>query len=132
MIIINSKSQTWSVDITLAVIIFIGAFFIFYLLLYQNSNTKASNLKDEASIIIKQVSSGDSSLKVLNKNEINATKINELKNLSYEELKQRLRVEGDFCIYVEDENGNIVLLNNSYKGVGSSNINISGTPCSQK
>ena len=132
MILINSKSQTWSIDITLAVIIFIGAFFIFYLLLYQNSNTKASNLKDEALVIIKQISSGDSSMKIVNKNELNISKINELKNLSYEELKQRLRVEGDFCIYIEDENGNILLLNNSFKGIGSSNINISGTPCSQK
>ena len=129
---INPKAQTWSVDIILAVIVFMGAFFIFYTLLYGNSSTKASNLNEEASIVIKQVSSGDSSLRILNKNEINITKINELKNLSYDELKQRLRVEGDFCIYVEDENGNIVLLNNSYKGIGSSSINISGTPCSQK
>ena len=132
MIKINPKAQTWSVDIILAVIVFMGAFFIFYTLLYGNSSTKASNLNEEASIVIKQVSSGDSSLRILNKNEINITKINELKNLSYDELKQRLRVEGDFCIYVEDENGNIVLLNNSYKGIGSSSINISGTPCSQK
>ena len=129
---INPKAQTWSVDIILAVIVFMGAFFIFYTLLYGNSSTKAGNLNEEASIVIKQVSSGDSSLRILNKNEINITKINELKNLSYDELKQRLRVEGDFCIYVEDENGNIVLLNNSYKGIGSSSINISGTPCSQK
>ena len=132
MIKINSKAQTWSVDIILAVIVFMGAFFVFYALLYGNSGTRASDLKEEALIVIKQVSSGDSSLRILNKNEINITKINELKNLSYEELKQRLRVEGDFCIYVEDGNGNIVLLNNSYKGVGSSSINISGTPCSQK
>ena len=132
MVKINAKAQTWSVDIILAVIVFMGAFFIFYALLYENSSTKASDLKEEALIVIKQVSSGDSSLRILNKNEINITKINELKNLSYEELKQRLRVEGDFCIYVEDENGNIVLLNNSYKGIGSSSINISGTPCSQK
>lgn len=127
----NPKAQTWSVDIILAVIIFMGAFFIFYALLYENSGTKVSSLKEEASIIIKQVSAGGS-LRILNKNEINISKVNELKNLSYEELKQRLRVEGDFCIYIEDENGNLVLINNSYKGIGSSSINISGTPCSQK
>ncbi len=132
MINIKSKAQTWSVDVILAVIIFMGAFFIFYALLYGNSNTEAGSLKEDASIVIKQVSSGDSSLKILNKNELNISKANELKNLSYEELKQRLRVEGDFCIYIEDENGNLVLINNSYKGIGSSSINISGTPCSQK
>jgi len=48
------KSQSWSVDIALGVIVFMAAFFIFYSLLSTNPNTKASNLKEEASIIIKQ------------------------------------------------------------------------------
>lgn len=43
-----------------------------------------------------------------------------------------LRIGNDFCIYLEDENGNIVLINDTYRGVGSSNINVSKTPCSQK
>lgn len=129
--LINSKSQTWSADIVLAVIIFMGTFVIFYVILYQNPNANVSNLKDQASTVIRQISSGDSSIKILNKNDVNVSKINELKNLSYDNLKQMLRVEGDFCIYIEDGTGNVVLINNSYRSVGSSSINISGTPCGQ-
>ncbi len=128
----NQKAQTWSVDIILAVVLFMGAFFLFYVLLSDNTSIIAGNLQDEASIVIKQVSSGDAQLRIVDKNEINITKINELKNISYDELKQRLRIQGDFCIFLEDENGNVILINNTYAGIGSPEINISGVPCSQK
>ena len=132
MININQKSQSWSIDIALGVIIFMAAFFIFYSLLNSNPNTKADNLKEEASIVIKQVTSEGSLIRIVDGNEINVSRLNELKNLSYDELKRMLRIEGDFCIYMEDDKGNLVLINNSYRGVGASNINLSGTPCSQK
>jgi hypothetical protein len=57
--------------------------------------------------------------------------MNELKKLSYDELKRALKIEGDFCIYLENEMGYVIVLNNSYKGIGSPNINISKTPCNE-
>lgn len=128
----NPKAQSWSIDITLGVIIFIAAFFVFYSLLNASPDAKAKNLQEEASSVIKQVASEEAPLRIVDNKEINISRLNELKNLSYEELKRRLRLEGDFCIYMEDEKGNLVLINNSYKGIGSPNINLSGTPCSQK
>jgi len=119
-------------DIALGVIVFMAAFFIFYSLLNASPNEKSVNLKEEASIVIKQIGSGDASIRFIDNNEVNITKVNELKNLSYDELKRRLRIESDFCIYFEDDKGYIVLINNSYKGIGAPNINLSGTPCSQK
>lgn len=132
MTIINPKAQSWSIDITLGVIVFIAAFFVFYSLLNANPNAKAKNLQEDASSVIKQVASEEAPLRIVDNKEVNISRLNELKNLSYEELKRKLRLEGDFCIYLEDEKGNLVLINNSYKGIGSPNINLSGTPCSQK
>ena len=132
MIHISSKAQSWSIDIILGVLIFTAAFFVLYSVLYSSSNTSAGSLNEQASLIIKQTAGGNSAVAVVNDNEVNISKFNELKNLSYEELKRMLRVEGDFCIYLEDEKGNLVLINNSYRGVGSPNINLSGAPCSQK
>ncbi|MBS3105037.1 hypothetical protein J4234_02160 [Candidatus Woesearchaeota archaeon] len=128
----NSKSQSWSIDIALGVVVFMAAFFIVYSLLNSNPNEKASNLEEEASIIIKQVGSEDSQIRIIDHNEVNISKANELKNLSYNELKRRLRIESDFCIYFEDDKGYLVIINNSYKGIGAPIINLSGTPCSQK
>ena len=132
MVGIKLKAQSWSIDITLGVVIFIAAFFVFYALLNANPDAKARNLQEEASLIIKQVGSEEAPLRIVDNKEINVSRINGLKSISYEELKRKLRIEGDFCIYMEDEKGNLVLINNSYKGVGSPDINLSGTPCSQK
>ena len=132
MVQINQKAQSWSIDVILGVIVFIGAFFVFYALLNENTKNTAGSLKEEASKVVKQVAAEDSLLRIVDNNEINETKLGQLKNLSYDELKSRLRVEGDFCIYIEDDKGYVVLINNSYKGIGSPDINISRTPCSQK
>lgn len=128
---LKSKAQSWSIDVIIGVLIFIGAFFVVYALLNSNPETKASNLKDEASAVVKKVTS-EGSLKIVDGNEVNESKLNELKNLPYDELKRILAIEGDFCIYFEDDKGNLVLIDNSYKGVGSQNIVIGGTPCSQR
>ncbi len=132
MITISIKAQSWSIDVILGVLVFMAAFFVFYAMLNTNQGAKVGDLKQDASIVVKEVSSGDSLLGIVNGNEINISKVNDLKNLSYEELKRRLRIENDFCLYFEDDKGYIVIINNSYKGVGASSINLSGTPCSQK
>ena len=133
MINIKSKAQSWSIDITLGIIIFVAAFLIFYTLLNANPNTKVRTLKDEASTIIKQIASEEASIKIVdNNNEINLSRAGKLKNLNYDELKRRLRVEDDFCIFFEDQQGDIILINNSYRGIGAPTINVGGVPCSQK
>ncbi|MBI3034871.1 hypothetical protein HYY71_00980 [Candidatus Woesearchaeota archaeon] len=129
---LKQKSQSWSIDIVLGAIIFMGAFFIFYALLNANPNTKAGSLKEDASAVIGQIGSEEAPLRVVDQDEVNISRLSQLKNFSYDELKRSLRIEGDFCIYFEDEEGNIVLINNSFKGIGSSTINLSGTPCSQR
>ena len=126
---IKSKAQSWAVDITIATVVFVGAFFLFYALLYTNTNTQAEDLQKDAALIIRQVAT---SLKIIHNNEVNVSRLNEIKNLSYDELKTVLRTEGDFCIYFEDEKGNIILINNSYRAVGAPIINLSGIPCNSR
>lgn len=129
---LRRKSQAWSVDVILAVVIFMGAFFLYYAIANSSSSSDVTALKADASSVIKQVSNEGDPLSIVSKQEINITKVSELKDMNYDELKSQFRVEGNFCIYIEDEQGNLVMINNSYRGVGSPNINISGVPCSQK
>lgn len=116
----------------MAVVVFFTAFIIFYVIVSSNSGTKVSTLKKEASVVIKQIASDEYLYKIVDGNELNASRLGQLKNISYDELKRMLRINGDFCIYIEDEQGNLVLINDSYRGIGSPNINLSGVPCSQK
>ena len=128
---IFKKSQSWSIDIILAVVLFMGAFFLFYSILSDDPAASAKNLKNDASLVIRQVSSEGLPVNILDRQQVNISKLNELKNLTYAELKSMLRVEGDFCIYMEDDKGYVVIVNNSYKGIGSPKINISNTPCNE-
>lgn len=131
MVFINPKAQSWSIDLALGVIVFMVAFFIFYTLLGESPNSREADLKEDASSVIRQVSSPSDAFGIASNSQFNDSKAGELKNMNYNELKKRLRVEGDFCIYLEDEKGNIVLINNSYKGIGTPNIIITNTPCNQ-
>jgi hypothetical protein len=128
---IMRKAQSWSIDVVIGSVIFIGAFFTFYYLLGSGTSLTIDDLKDEASIVIKELASPSAAIRLVDNNEINISRIEEVKNLTYEELKRRLRIQSDFCIFLENEKGELVLLNNSYRGIGSPTINISGTPCSQ-
>lgn len=51
-------------------------------------------------------------------------KLSEIKEMNYEELKQSMNIRTDFCIYIEDTNGNIILAK------GSSRLNEYGLHCS--
>jgi hypothetical protein len=126
---IGRQSQSWSVDIMLAVVIFMGAFMLFYAFTSGDSAADAELLKKDGSAIIRQVSSEDSPVRIVDNNAINASRIEEISAISYEELKARLRAEKDFCIFIEDEDGKMVIINNSFKAIGSSKINLSGIPC---
>ena len=46
-----------------------------------------------------------------------------------EELMKMFEAKNDFCIYFEDENGNILYINATATGLGSGIINVSGIPC---
>ncbi|HLC49823.1 MAG TPA: hypothetical protein VJI97_00160 [Candidatus Nanoarchaeia archaeon] len=128
----DKKSQSWSIDVALGFIIFMSAFFIAYTMINSNDDVKVDSLKKQSLTIIKQVTSEDSNLKVVDNNEISDQKLDELKDMDYEDLKRKLRADKDFCIYIEDENGNLVTMNNNYLGIGSPDIDLAGTPCSQR
>ena len=59
---------------------------------------------------------------------IDDQKLGEALNLSYENMKQLLGIQSDFCIYFEDEKGNVVPIRNKM-GIGSPLVNFSGKSC---
>lgn len=130
---IKLKAQSWSMDLALALVIFLIAFLVFYFLINENPSAKANTLKEEASTVVKQLSADDSTFKVVTDKDVNISRLVELKNnYTYSELKRYLRIEGDFCIYFEDDKGFIVLINDTYRAIGAPSISLGGIPCSQK
>ena len=46
---------------------------------------------------------------------IDQYKLEQVQNMNYDQLKNRLNLQEDFCMYIEDENGNIILAKGSSK-----------------
>ena len=47
----------------------------------------------------------------------------------YSDLKRKLRVKNEFCIYLEGEEGNLIEVRGGTRGIGSRNIELDNTPC---
>jgi len=122
-------SQAFSMDIMIAIIIFIGTIFVFYSVIYSKQDNKVEDLQDEASIVLKNVVSEDSDVGIVDGTEVNETKLRQLLGEDYATIKERIRVESDFCIFLEDENGDIIYISPGQPGVGSNKIRISDVPC---
>ena len=128
----NLSSQAFSMDIMLAIIIFLGTIFFFYAILNNTQGSKTAELQDEASKVLTGIVSKDSGVGITDGTKINTTKLEEMLG-NYSNIKSKLKVKNDFCIYFEDEDGNIIYINitqsKNYTGAGSEIINVSNIPC---
>ncbi len=113
------NSQAWSMDIMLAFIIFIGTIFVFYSIVSNKQGGKEDELRDDALRVLENLNITQ-----------NISQIEELLTEDYPELKKKLRVKNEFCIYFEDNEGNVIYISEGRPGIGSDKINISDVPCS--
>lgn len=133
----DKKAQTWSTDLLLAAGLFLLTFVVFFYVIQSSlPGNRVADLKDESTIISLKVSDGsgqNSALIFIVNNKVDNNRLIIIANTDYEELKAKLGLSNDFCIYFEDENGNLINLSEvtgqSGVGIGSSRIKISGIPC---
>jgi len=125
----HTKSQTWSMDVMLAVVIFIGTILIFYSTLTSNKESSVEDLQTDAAKILESIASEDPDIGIMNGSILDDKKLEELLGEDYELIKEKIRVKSDFCIYIEDENGNILYIAPGQPGIGSPKIQISTIPC---
>jgi hypothetical protein len=131
------RAQVWSIDVLLAVVIFLSIIMIFYVSLNSQSKPNIRDLQSEAGFLRTQLEVSQD-FAFLTQDQINDTKFQQFADVvtnDYDDTKQKLGMRSDFCIYMEDEDGNLIILKNSagdnLTGMGSQAINISDTPCGQ-
>ena len=56
---------------------------------------------------------------------VDENKLKEIQNMDYKDFKNSLKAKNDFCVYIEDENGNLLLAK------GSSKLNGDGLNCEE-
>ena len=125
------KAQAWSIDLIIAVVIFILVMTIFYTLLVREPKTDVRALQKEAQIISEKLQSSQSGgdCAFINGKDIDITKMRRCYNeKSPEEFARETNIENKFCIYLIDQNGRVVSIDNR-TGWGYGDLNISNTSC---
>lgn len=89
---------------------------------------RESLIKSEAEYITKQL---------IDNNDLGAgssiseSKISELSEMGYLEVKDKLNTDSEFCIYFEDDSGKIIEVADGVQSIGSGDIKINGVPCGE-
>jgi biopolymer transport protein ExbD len=126
------KAQTWSLDVMIAILIFIVVVISFFYIINSSSQQKdTEKLKEEAESIPERIISSESedNETAVEEKIVSDEKLMELVEKSktkegYEELKRELGIEGEVHIHFEDEDGNIIYINDTSPGIGSREVNI--------
>lgn len=122
--------QTWSIDLIIGVIVFMLIIATFYAFIGSKSETSIENLKEDATVASTKLLAEDGSTSSIVRNgEIQKTDLDTLCDKTYNDVKAKLGIESEFCIYLEDANGNIIPCGsgiNKKAGIGNNkDINIS-------
>ncbi|MBS1266592.1 MAG: hypothetical protein MAG795_00559 [Candidatus Woesearchaeota archaeon] len=114
---VNSKSQTWSIDVLLAATLFVaGIVIFFYVLSYSGDSDTVKELESESESIPEKVIAVDEKSATTTSfvigNKVDEDKLNSITNKTYEQVKSEIGIFSDFCIHFEDENGNLINIGN--------------------
>lgn len=124
------KSQAFSMDIMIAIVVFIGVIFVIYSVFTSDQKSSAEDLEKDASKVLGNIASEDPDVGIVTDIEVDEAKLEQLLGKDYSIIKEQIRAEKDFCIFLEDENGDIIYISPGQPGIGSNKIRISDVPCS--
>ena len=131
MFLISRKAQTWSLDAMISVMVFIiGLVILLYFLFFSSSSGILEQLKTESEIIPLKITSAKSdtqidSLAFIIDGKVDSARLKQLAEMNYTQLKAKMGVKNEFCIYFEDKDGNLV---NISAEIGKSNVMGIGNP----
>lgn len=114
------NAQSWSIDLIVGVIIFMLIIAIFYALLSSKAEPTLENLEEDSRAVVSKISAQDAkSFGIIEGGVVDQAKFDELCSKTYDEVKAELGIESDFCIYLEDQNGNIIPCGPNKAGIGN-------------
>ncbi len=127
----DSKAQTVSTDALIAMALFIIVIIFFFSLSTDTAEErKVNSLQFESTKLVSSVTgSRNASSAFVSGTKVSESRIGQLADLNYERLKDVFGVHADFCIYFEDEEGNVINVTGNKTGIGSSHIKVGGVAC---
>jgi hypothetical protein len=135
MVVKNKKAQIWSLDSIIASVIFVTSIVVIALILTLDyTKVDPENLEEENSKINQLISGSDNlqqPLSFLIGPNVNTERLKRLHEYEYKDLRNQFGIKGDFCIYFEDMNGNIINISTytgkEKVGFGDNKINLTNS-----
>ena len=90
--------------------------------------TQKNDLEKEAETILNELTD-DKEHSFAPNNIIEEEKLEKISDMDYSELKNNLNIKNEFCVYFEDEEGNLFEIKDGLKSIGSNTIKINGVSC---
>lgn len=117
----SKVGQSWSIDLIIGVIIFMLIVAIFYAFITARAKPEFEELQEDArSVVAKVETSPDDTFGLIKNGEIDQVRLQELCDMPYEQVKIELGIESDVCIFLEDQNGNVIPCGTGNKtGIGN-------------
>jgi hypothetical protein len=133
----RGQGQSWSLDIILAFVVFVLIIGIFYALVNNNKKDTTQDLTLESNTIVSSLDSANgqtsNNLTIIDSGVVDDAKLSELYGSDYNAIKRQLGVKGEFCIYLIDQNGMLVAVENSagqeLGSFGNGNYTVNDNPC---
>lgn len=112
-------------DLVIATVLFIGVFVAFYgFITYLVEEPEDKVLAREGNQVATALAREDSVTQIIENQELNASKLEELAGQKYDDIKGEIGVKKEFCIYIEDENGNLIKVKGDKSSFGSSDAEL--------
>lgn len=127
-----AKAQTISFDVLIAIaIFFFAAGLLFYTSSWEVGKKQDDKFEKDVGKSVDVLSSPQNfSGALVIGSKVDQEKLYRLSAMDYKLLKEELGAQWDFCIYFEDEKGNIVELRRGVAGIGAREVLVGGLPCS--
>lgn len=123
------NGQVWSIDVIMGVTIFLVVIgIVYYNIQSSERDERPARLAENAETVLTQLEQDSTVQVIVGQNELNRSKLEDLTMMNYDQLKQRFGIQGDFCLYLKNERGKVVPIDNQM-GIGNPAINVSGVPC---
>ncbi|MBU0979294.1 MAG: hypothetical protein KJ709_00675 [Nanoarchaeota archaeon] len=122
------RAQAWSTDVMVASGIFLLGVIIFMYVIGGASQTRVlESLMQEGNLILDYVMAGsDDDCSFIDNNILDEDMLSRCANQTYTAMKRKVGSRYDFCIYFEDEDGNLINISHITKensiGVGDTRL----------
>ncbi len=124
------NAQAWSLDLVVAVAIFVIVMTLFYSLLVREPKADINNLQREGKYISERLylGSGGGNCSFIDGKYVDGQKLANCFHTNPEDFRKENNIKGKFCIYITDQKGKIITVDNR-TGFGFPDLTVSGVPC---